>query len=73
MGAMASDLDGSEIAGVVAGLSDTVHAVVRHNIAGNRAVLAGRRNNLYHIAVILGAGSLALRQAHSLADDFPPL
>ena len=71
VGTVASDRDRLKIAGIDAGLPDTVLAVVRHDISGNRAILTSRADHLYDIAVIHLARRLPLRKADPLADDLP--
>ncbi len=60
-----------ELAGVHAGLSKTVLAVVCNGVTGNRTSFTGRTDNLNDVSIILRAEIFAFCQAHSLADDFP--
>ena len=70
MRALPSRLDRTEFARVDTCLSDTVLTVFRDRIAGNRAVLAGRADNLNDVSIINGARRLPLRKTHSLPDNF---
>ena len=70
-----ADGDGAEITGIIAGLSHTVLTVVGNSISCDRTFLAGRRNhinNLMSLGIIrdLTHWRFALRQIHSLSDDF---
>ncbi len=66
--------DGTEAAGIDAGLAQTEAAAVRNGIGGGGAVVAGRTNDLHHVGriirnVCIPAGS----QPDPLADDLPLL
>ena len=59
------------MAGVNAGLAQTVLAVLCHGVAGDRTVLAGRTDDLDNIAVVCCSRRFAFRQADTLPDDLP--
>ncbi len=61
--------DGAEITGILAGLSHTLAAVIRHHIRGDGTLFTGRVDDLNYIDGILAHGAFAFCQAHSLFDD----
>src|SRR5699024_2851509 len=64
-----SCLNRAELTCIDTCLTNTVLAVLRHCIAGDRTVLTCGADDLDHIAVILKPRSLSLCQTDTLSDD----
>ena len=58
--------DGSKIAGILAGLSHTLAAVVGYYIGSNGTLLACSIDDLHHIGGVFACRTLALCKAHPL-------
>ena len=71
VGTMGADGDGAETAGIQAGFTDTETAVVRNCIGRQRALFAGRTDDLDRICGSnFVPGRLGARQADPLLNDF---
>ena len=71
MGTGSADINGAEVAGLLARLAHALLAVVGHDVTGDRAVLAGSVYHLYHKVVACALGVVALGKADSLPHDLP--
>ena len=69
MGTVAPWFDGAELTRIYTRLANTVLAVLRHCIAGDRTIFTGRTDNLDDIAVVGNSRRFSLSQAYPLTDD----
>ena len=61
--------DRIEMTGILARFAHTFAAVVSHHIGSDGTLLAGRADDVHHIAGILAGRALAFCKTHPLTDD----